>query len=59
MTWIGAIQRFEAGTHMMKEHRFAALMSLFLASMTLVGFARNFGLLWIAIEATTLALSCP
>ena len=58
MTWIGAVQRFEAGIHMMKEHRFAALMSLFLASMTLVGFARNFGLLWIAIEATTL-LSAP
>ena len=58
MTWIGSVQRFEAGIHMMKEHRFAALMSLFLASMTLVGFARNFGLLWIAIEATTL-LSAP
>ncbi len=34
---------------------FAGCMLLFLASMTLVTVSQNFGLLWVAVEATTLA----
>ena len=37
------------------ERIFAGCMLLFLASMTLVTVSQNFGLLWVAVEATTLA----
>jgi hydrogenase-4 component F len=36
------------------EARFSAWLCLFLGSMSLVCLCRNFGLLWVAIEATTL-----
>ncbi|OPZ20245.1 MAG: Hydrogenase-4 component B [candidate division BRC1 bacterium ADurb.BinA364] len=37
------------------EARFVGCLLLFLATMTLVAISRHFGLLWVAIEATTLA----
>jgi len=37
------------------EARFIGFLLLFLATMTLVAMARHLGLLWVAIEATTLA----
>jgi hydrogenase-4 component F len=37
------------------ERIFGGCMLLFLASMTLVTVSQNFGLLWVAVEATTLA----
>ena len=39
----------------MRENLFCSLLCLFLSTMTLVVFSRNFGLLWVAVEATTLA----
>ena len=39
----------------MSEPLFAGCALLFLASMTLVTLSRHFGLLWVAVEATTLA----
>jgi hydrogenase-4 component F len=43
---------------LMKSHTFCALLCGFLFSMTLVIFSRNFGMLWVAIESTTI-LSAP
>lgn len=43
------------GGQRMSDRAFAACMMLFLATMTLVICSRNFGLLWVAVEATTLA----
>jgi hydrogenase-4 component F len=37
------------------EARFVACLLLFLATMTLVALARHLGLLWVGVEATTLA----
>ncbi|MBI4578685.1 MAG: LPXTG cell wall anchor domain-containing protein [Planctomycetes bacterium] len=37
------------------EARFTGCLLLFLSTMTLVALSRHFGLLWVAIEATTLA----
>ena len=37
------------------DGRFSALMSLFLAAMTLAVLADNLGVLWVAVEATTIA----
>lgn len=39
----------------MRENLFCSLLCLFLSTMTLVVFSRNYGLLWVAVEATTLA----
>lgn len=48
----------ESGSSLMKEHIFLSCLMGFLATMTLSVFARDLGLLWVAIEATTL-LSAP
>ena len=53
-SWLPATLKFE-GDKTMSPRVFAALFAAFLATMTLVALARNFGLLWVAIEATTLA----
>ncbi len=41
--------------HGMSEVTFAALLLIFLATMTLTALAQDFGMLWVAVEATTLA----
>ena len=45
-------------TGLQSEHIFIPCMLAFLATMTLVITSRNFGLLWVAVEATTL-VSAP
>ena len=47
-----------SGTNLMRDHVFAACLLAFLSMMTLVLGSRNFGLLWVAVEATTL-VSAP
>lgn len=39
----------------MKDHIFAIILCVFVSMMTLAAFASSFGLLWVAVEATTLA----
>lgn len=53
--WLPETRQYERheGTAM-RENTFCALLCLFLATMMLVVFARNYGLLWVAVEATTL-----
>ena len=53
--WIPAARKFEGEHATMPEHVFCSVLCLFLATMSLVVFAANFGLLWVAVEATTLA----
>ena len=56
--WLDADRRAaeaRGGEHDMREWVFAALLPVFLSSMTLTALARDFGMLWIAVEATTLA----
>jgi hydrogenase-4 component F len=53
--WIPAARSFETAYSTMREHIFCSVLCLFLSTMSLVAFAANFGLLWVAIEATTLA----
>lgn len=56
--WLPMARKFEGGAHgnsLMRENLFCAVLSCFLSTMTLVALARNFGLLWVAVEATTLA----
>ncbi|MDD3886626.1 MAG: proton-conducting transporter membrane subunit [Victivallaceae bacterium] len=43
---------------LLADHVFVSCLLAFLATMTLVMLARNFGLLWVAVEATTL-VSAP
>lgn len=45
----------KANTKLMNDSIFLGCMMLFLGTMTLVLTAKNFGLLWAAVEATTLA----
>jgi hydrogenase-4 component F len=46
----------KSGTHCgMKKNTFAAVLLLFLLAMTLTALAQDFGMLWVAVEATTLA----
>jgi len=52
---VGYLRRRRTGRQVIHEHRFVAALLLFLSSMTLVSVARHFELLWVAIEATTLA----
>lgn len=59
--WIPAERKLESHgdeSAFMRENVFLAFMATFLGSMTVVTLASNFGLLWVAIEATTL-LSAP
>lgn len=44
-----------SGASQMRDHTFCACLLGFLSMMTLVLASRNFGLLWVAVEATTLA----
>ena len=53
-SWLPATLEFE-GDKTMSPRVFASLFSAFLATMSLVALAKNFGLLWVAVEATTLA----
>jgi len=41
------------------EAVFAGCLLLFLATMTLVAVSRHLGLMWVGVEATTLAKSPP
>lgn len=43
------------GTHEMNVKSFAILLLIFLDTMTLTALSRDFGMLWVAVEATTLA----
>ncbi|MBQ8753500.1 MAG: hypothetical protein IJZ19_00545 [Lentisphaeria bacterium] len=52
--WMPATLEFE-GDKTMSPRVFASLFAVFLATMSLTALARNFGLLWVAVEATTLA----
>ena len=59
--WIPtAVERESAGddSAFMPENIFLGCLAAFLGSMTLVILSRNFGMMWVAIEATTL-LSAP
>ena len=51
--WLPAAREHEKDA--MKDHVFAMILCAFISMMTLAAFASNFGLLWIAVEATTLA----
>ena len=53
--WQPLDSRRSAGHHSMSTPAFAAFLLLFLFTMTLTAFARDFGMLWVAVEATTLA----
>ena len=57
--WLGADKRAAAirtpGHGGMREHIFCALMIFFLFTMTLATVATDFGMLWVAVEASTLA----
>ena len=53
-SWMPATLKFE-GERTMPPRVFSALLPVFLGTMSLVALSRNFGLLWIAVEATTLA----
>lgn len=61
IVWIPVERELEPhgdASSFIRENIFLAFMSTFLGSMTVVTLACNFGLLWVAIEATTL-LSAP
>ena len=56
--WLAAEQRaadVRQEPHGMREWILAALLPVFLCTMTLTALARDFGMLWVAVEATTLA----
>ncbi len=53
--WIPSARRFEGEYPTMPEYIFCSALCVFLSTMSLVVFAGNFGLLWVAVEATTLA----
>ena len=58
--WLPATLRYEAREGApMRENVFCALLCLFLSTMMLVVFSRNYGLLWVAVEATTLTSAVP
>lgn len=60
-TWLAnaaAHENNEPGLRVMRESTFLACTAAFLGAMTLVAVSKNLGLLWVAIEATTL-LSAP
>lgn len=52
---VGYLGRDRAGDDVRSRRRFCALLLLFLATLTLATLCRHFELLWVAIEATTLA----
>ena len=52
--WIPAARLLEHKHPTMRTPVFCAILTCFLSTMTLVLFSRNFGLLWVAVEATTL-----
>jgi hydrogenase-4 component F len=53
---VGYLQREQAAGHLDARHarRYGVLIGLFLASMTLAVLADNLGVMWVAIEATTI-----
>ena len=54
--WLPAAGKYENhGGEGIPEHIFCAATAVFVAAMTLAVCARNLGLLWVAVEATTLA----
>ena len=53
-----SLEKAHPDSILMKGHTFCALKLGFLCSMTLVTLAGNFGLLWVAVESTTI-LSAP
>ena len=53
--WLPQDMQNSGGHCGMKEHTFAVLLLLFLMTMTLTALARDFGMLWVAVEGTTLA----
>ncbi|MBR7103798.1 MAG: hypothetical protein IKC65_02545 [Lentisphaeria bacterium] len=53
--WLPASRKFEIQYPTMSSHALCSVMCLFLSTMSLTAFAANFGLLWVAVEATTLA----
>lgn len=60
-TWLAVAAAREVhapGKHVMREPVYLACTAAFLGAMSLVVLAKNLGLLWVAIEATTL-LSAP
>lgn len=58
--WLPATLRYEAHEgRPMRENVFCALICLFVSTMMLVAFSRNYGLLWVAVEATTLTSAMP
>lgn len=50
-TWAGLVPRGHVGP---ADHRFASLLCLFLGAMTVAVTADNLGVMWVAIEATTI-----
>ena len=55
--WLPADRKaaeLRGGKHGMSEVLFTALLLTFLATMTLTALAQDFGMLWVAVEATTL-----
>ncbi|MBR7120994.1 MAG: NADH dehydrogenase FAD-containing subunit [Lentisphaeria bacterium] len=53
--WMPLDTRRAEGHAVMKTPHFSAFLLLFLFTMTLTALARDFGMLWVAVEATTLA----
>lgn len=51
----GYLRGHDRDARTMSEPLFSGCALLFLSSMTLVAMSRHFGLLWVAVEATTLA----
>lgn len=55
-SWLPEDKKREGSGHCsMKHSTFTAILLLFLTTMTLTALARDFGTLWVAVEATTLA----
>ena len=53
--WLPQDMKKSGGHSGIKSYTFASLLQIFLMTMTLTALARDFGMLWVAVEATTLA----
>ncbi len=53
--WLPVDSERSAGHHGMKQYTFISVLLIFLFTMSLTASAQDFGMLWVAVEATTLA----
>ena len=53
--WLPQDEKLHRGNPVMKRSKFGMFLLIFLFTMTLTSLAQDFGMLWVAVEATTLA----